>query len=469
MKEFLGEEFLLNSQTARRLYTEYAEKLPIIDYHCHLPPAEIAEDLRFENLSQIWLKGDHYKWRAMRANGEQERFCTGDADDYDKFLAWARTVPYTIGNPLYHWTHMELKRPFGITGKVLNTDTAKQIWDHCNGLLATPEFSTRGILRRFDVRLVCTTDDPIDTLEHHDTIAADPSFAIQVLPALRPDKAMAVEKWDEYPVYLEKLEQAAGVKIQSFSDLKEALARRHAFFHSKGCRLSDHGILRPMYLPASESELDAVFKKARGGNAVEPEEALKFKTAVLLHVGRLDAGRGWTMQLHMSALRNNNSRMYTKIGPDTGFDSMADGEIAAPLVQFLDALDSTDELPKTILYNLNPRDNELLPSIMGSFQGGVPGKMQFGSGWWYNDQIDGMRRQMTALANIGLLRRFVGMLTDSRSFLSYPRHDYFRRLMCDMVGSWAEAGEAPNDIELLGVMVREICYENAKNYFGFQL
>jgi glucuronate isomerase len=470
MKEFLGEDFLLQSDTGRELYHEYAKSMPIFDYHCHLPPQQIAENAQFQNLTQIWLYGDHYKWRAMRTNGVAERFCTGDAPDYDKFLAFAETVPSTIGNPLYHWTHLELKRYFGISGTLLDPSTAAAIWSRCNEQLATDEFRVRPLIERMNVKLVCTTDDPADSLEHHDAVARVEGLKVKVLPAFRPDKAMAVETGRAYVDYVERLGHAAGVQVRSFNDLLDALSRRHEFFHSKGCRLTDHGIYLPVFEPAGDAELDRIFRKVLGGDAPGEVEDRQVKTAVLLHVGRLNAKRGWTMQLHMGAIRNNNTRMFRALGPDTGFDAITDGDMARPLSRFLDALDQTGELPRTVLYVLNPRDNELIAAMIGCFQdGSVPGKIQFGSGWWFNDQKDGMMRQMTALSSMGLLSRFVGMLTDSRSFLSYPRHEYFRRLLCNLIGGWVDEGEAPRDMALLGRMVQDICYNNAARYFEMGL
>ncbi len=468
-RPFLGEDFLLESEIARRLYHDHAAKMPIFDYHCHLPPAQIAENTQFENLSKIWLAGDHYKWRAMRANGIPEEQITGGADDRTKFRAWAKTVPYTIGNPLYHWTHLELARPFGVTGKLLNERTADEIYDRCNALLATKEFRVRGILEQMNVHVVCTTDDPTDNLEYHREIAADSSFGIKVFPAFRPDKAHAIENPTAYKEWIGRLEAAAGSSVTSYESLLAAIQARHDYFHERGCRISDHGIEYPVQEKATASELEAIFRRVIDGVKPHPLSVRKFRSAVMRELGRMDADAGWTMQLHMGAVRNVNSRMFAELGPDTGYDSIADFPIALGLVRFLDSLASEDKLPKTILYNLNPTDNDLIASIIGSFQdGSVPGKMQFGSGWWFNDQKDGMLKQMIALANHGLLSRFVGMLTDSRSFLSYPRHEYFRRILSNMIGNWVVAGEAPNDETLLGNMIEDICYGNAKRYFGLE-
>ena len=469
MKEFLSDDFCLNSETARTLYFSYAAEMPIYDYHCHIPPEQIATNHRFENLTDIWLRGDHYKWRAMRANGVSEDLITGDASDREKFQAWAETVPYTIGNPLYQWTHLELRRYYGITD-ILDGDTAQSVWDRANEIIRSPEGSTQAILREMNVKLVCTTDDPSDSLEHHAAVAAEGTCPATVLPAFRPDKAYGTDDPATWNTYRKKLEGASGVPITSFQSLREALEARIDFFHSRGARISDHALLTPVARTADRAELDRIVAKLINGTAIDADEKAAFTTELLLALGRAYHKRGWVMQFHLGALRNVNSRMYRALGPDTGFDSMDDKPGAASLARFLDLLDSTDQLPKTILYNVNPTDNEVLASMIGNFQdGSAPGKMQFGSGWWFNDQKDGMIRQMTALATSGLLSRFVGMLTDSRSFLSYPRHEYFRRLLCDMIGGWVEDGEVPRDIELLGRMVRDICWGNAVRYFGIEL
>ena len=470
MKEFLSEDFLLSNKTAQTLYHDYAKEMPIYDYHCHIPPQDIAENRQFRNLTHIWLGGDHYKWRAMRANGVAERFITGDANDWEKFLVWAETVPYTIRNPLYHWTHLELKRPFGVTGKVLNPDTAKEIYDQCNALLQTEEFRARGLMQQMNVKIVCTTDDPIDSLEYHQQIQQDDSFSIKVLPAFRPDKAMAVESPETFNVYVEKLSAAANIEISDFTSFLETLKRRHAFFHEIGCRLSDHAVVVPHAAEYTESELRSIFQNVRSGKRVEPDDIEKFKSAMMHEFAVLNHEKNWTMQIHIGALRSNNSRMLKLLGPDTGFDSIADEPIAAPLARFMDRLDVDNTLPKTILYDLDPTDNEVVAAMIGNFQdGSIPGKIQFGSGWWFNDQKDGMIRQMEALSNLGLLSRFVGMLTDSRSFLSYPRHEYFRRILCNLLGIDVENGELPNDIPHLGKILQDICYNNALNYFGIEL
>jgi glucuronate isomerase len=467
--EFIHKDFLLQTDTARHLYHEHAAKMPIFDYHCHLPVQQVADDIQFKNLTQIWLYGDHYKWRAMRTNGVDERFCTGDASDWEKFEKWAQTVPHCLRNPLYHWTHMELKRPFGISDKLLGPQTAKEIYDKCNELLQTPQFSTRGIMRQMNVKVVCTTDDPIDDLRHHKKIAAD-GFEVKVYPAWRPDKGMAVENVKAVNEWIDKLGHAADIVINNFSDYLQALRKRHDYFHANGCRLSDHGIETAYADDYTDSEIKKIFDKIRGGKDLDGSEILKFKSAMMHEFGLMDGEKGWVQQLHMGALRNNNSRLFKSLGPDTGLDSIGDFEIGRALVKFLDRLDLRKRLPKTILYNLNPRDNELLATIMGSFQdGSAPGKMQFGSAWWFLDQKDGMEKQMTALSNMGLLSRFVGMLTDSRSFLSYPRHEYFRRILCNILGNDVENGLIPKDMKLLGQMVENICFNNAQNYFGMKI
>lgn len=466
MNKFMTEDFLLQNETAKTLYHGYAEGMPIIDYHCHLSPKEIAENKKFKNITEVWLGGDHYKWRAIRSNGIDEKYITGDADDKEKFMKWAETMPYLLGNPLYHWTHLELKRYFGID-KVLSPETAEEIWERCNNLLLKDEFSARGFILRSNVKVICTTDDPIDTLEYHKKIEEDKSFPVKVLPAFRPDKALNINL-EGFKSYVDNLGESAGVDITSVSDLKEALVLRMAYFHDNGCRVSDHGLEYAVFEDASEEDVDKIFRKAINEEPVSQTEADQYKTLMLIFLGREYAKRDWTMQLHLSAIRNNNSRMFKVLGPDTGYDAIDDGHQAKSLSRLLNALESTEELPKTILYSLNPGHNEILATIMGCFQGnGVPGKIQLGSGWWFNDQKDGMEKQMIALANLGLLRRFVGMLTDSRSFLSYTRHEYFRRILCNLVGHWAENGEVPADMDLLGNMVREISYFNAKNYFGF--
>ncbi|MBK6282609.1 MAG: glucuronate isomerase [Draconibacterium sp.] len=466
MKPFMDKDFLLHTETAKELYNKHAANMPIFDYHCHINPQQIADDVRFENITQIWLYGDHYKWRGMRANGVDEKYCTGNASDWEKFEKWAETVPYTLRNPLFHWTHLELKKFFGID-KVLNPSTAKEIWDECNAKLQTPEYSVRGIIRMANVHTICTTDDPIDSLEHHQKIKAD-GFEVAVLPAWRPDKAMAVENVKAYNKYLDKLSYAADKEIDSFSNLIGALYNRHQFFHDNGCRLSDHGLETAIAEDYTNEEIEKIFAKIRGGAELSQTEILKFKSAMLYEFGIMDHSRGWTQQFHIGALRNNSTRLFKQLGADVGLDSIGDFEIAKPLSKLLDRLDLNNKLAKTVLYNLNPRDNELIGTMIGNFQdGSVPGKMQFGSGWWFLDQKDGMEKQINALSNLGLLSRFVGMLTDSRSFLSYTRHEYFRRTLCNILGNDIENGEIPHDMELVGKMVENICFNNAKAYFNF--
>lgn len=466
MKKFMDENFLLQTETAQRLYHDHAAKMPIFDYHCHISPKEIAENKSFENITQIWLYGDHYKWRAMRTNGVDERYCTGDASDWEKFEKWAETVPHTLRNPLYHWTHLELKKFFGID-KVLSPETAKEIWDECNEKLTSGNYSCRDIIRMANVDMICTTDDPVDSLEYHQAIKKD-GFEVAVLPAWRPDKAMAVENPDSFNDYVDQLGEVANVEIDSFDAFMVALDKRHQFFHDNGCRLSDHGLDTAFAESYTEEEINAIFDKIRLLKKLKVEEILKFKSCMLYEFGIMDHSRGWTQQFHIGAQRNNNTRLFKKLGPDTGFDSIGDVPVAAPLAKLLDRLDMENKLSKTILYNLNPRDNELYATMIGNFQdGSVPGKMQYGSGWWFLDQKDGMEKQMNALSNLGLLSRFVGMLTDSRSFLSYTRHEYFRRTLCNLLGNDVENGEIPNDMKLLGEMVENICYNNAKNYFRF--
>ncbi|MCE9846672.1 glucuronate isomerase [Aeromonas allosaccharophila] len=465
----MTDDFLLDTEFSRQLYHGFAAGQPIFDYHCHLPPALIAEDHSFANLYEIWLKGDHYKWRAMRSNGVDERFCTGDADDYAKFLAWASTVPQTIGNPLYHWTHLELKRPFGLTGKLLGPQTAREVWDFCNDKLAQPEFSARGIMRQMNVKMVGTTDDPVDDLSHHAAIAADSGFGIKVLPSWRPDKAFNIEA-DGFIDYLTQLGEVSDIEIRHFADLTGALGLRLDHFAAHGCKIADHALDEVLFGQASEAELDAMLACRLRGESLDQADVAAFKTAVLIYLAGEYKRRNWVQQYHIGALRNNNSRRLLSLGPDTGFDSINDAPMARALSQLLDAQDSQDALPKTILYCLNPRDNEVLGTMIGNFQGGnIPGKMQFGSGWWFNDQKDGMERQLTQLAQLGLLSRFVGMLTDSRSFLSYTRHEYFRRILCRMIGRWVAEGEAPADLALLGAMVENISFNNARDYFAIEL
>ena len=464
MKTFMDENFLLSSKTAEMLYHNYAKDMPIFDYHCHLNPREIAEDKKYRNITELWLGGDHYKWRAMRSNGIDERYITGDASDKEKFMKWAETLSRCIGNPLYHWVHLELKRYFGID-KLLSPETAEEVWERCNELLASGKLSARELIKCSNVKVICTTDDPVDSLEYHQAIAADTTFDVKVFPTFRPDKSIYIEK-DGFIEYLKKLGKAANISIKNFEDLKKALAARIQFFHEAGCRVSDHALDPVVYSEGTEEEAAIILGKALSGQTITQFEIRKYKSQVLLFIGREYAKRDWVMQLHMGVLRNTNSRMMKLLGPDTGFDTIGDYTFAEDLSQLLNALDCTGELPKIILYGINPRDNEMLGAMTGSFQGGgFPGKVQLGSGWWFNDQKDGMIRQMTALANLGLLSRFVGMLTDSRSFISYTRHEYFRRILCNLIGDWVENGEAPNDMKLLGDMVKNISYNNAVAYF----
>jgi glucuronate isomerase len=465
MKKFMDDDFLLQTKTAKKLYHEHAARMPIYDYHCHLSPQEIAEDKPYDNLGECWLGGDHYKWRAMRTNGVAEEFVTGDASWRDKFGKWAETVPQTLRNPLYHWTHLELQRYFGID-TLLGPDTADEIYEACTAQLRTPEFSARNLMRSMNVRLVCTTDDPTDTLEYHRQLKKD-GFEIKVLPTFRPDKAAGLADPKAYQQYIRTLEQAAGMEISNYDSLLAAIDLRHEFFHSAGCRLSDHGVAYVPDAGATASELDAVFKRVMKGKSVLPEESDAFLAAFLYEVGRMNHARGWAQQFHVGVFRNNNSRMFETLGPDTGFDSIADYRQGPGLVRLLDRLDSSNRLAKTILYNINPADNELMATMIGNYQdGSCPGKMQFGSGWWFLDQKDGMEMQMNALSRLGLLSRFVGMLTDSRSFLSYPRHEYFRRILCNLIGTDVENGEVPADMVLLGNLVEKICYHNAADYFS---
>jgi glucuronate isomerase len=465
VKTFLSEDFLLQSPSARTLYHEFAEDMPIFDYHCHLPSAEIAENRNFENLTDIWLRGDHYKWRAMRANGIPERQITGDAGDFEKFQAWAATVPKTLRNPLYHWTHLELKRCFGIGGKLLCPDSAAEIYDACSEMLRTEDFRTRRILERMKVKVVCTTDDPVDTLEHHLRLKDEKAFPVKVLPAFRPDRALGVNAPEAFNQWIDRLEASARLTVTGFDSFLEAIQLRHDFFHQAGCRLSDRGIEHPYAERYTARDVRSVFDKARRGRKPTPSEMIKYRSGVTLELARMDAAKGWTQQFHCGALRNINSKAMAALGPDTGYDTIGDFEMAGALARFLDTLESEGKLAKTILYAMNPCDNEVIAAAIGCFQdGSVPGKMQFGSAWWFNDQKDGIERQINTLSNMGLLSRFVGMLTDSRSFLSYPRHEYFRRVLCNLLGADMESGELPDDEVLVGEMVRRICYQNAREY-----
>jgi glucuronate isomerase len=464
---FLTDDFLLESEQARRLYFGYAEQLPVVDYHCHLSPDDIASNRSFDNLTQIWLAGDHYKWRAMRTCGVDERFITGDASDREKFQKWAETVPKTLRNPLYHWTHLELRRPFAITDRVLDESSAQGIWDECNEKLHSSAFTTQGLLKQMNVEVVCTTDDPIDSLSPHRNLAQKDELTTRIYPAFRPDKAMDVASPQGFITYSNRLAEVAGEEISTFERFLVALDRRHAYFHDHGCRLSDHGLETVYAADYTREEVETAYQQIRCGKSLNEDQALKFKSAVLHELAIMDHTRGWVMQLHLGALRNNNSRMMRVLGPDTGFDSIGDFEIARPLARFLDRLDTDNRLAKTILYNLNPRDNELFATMLGNFQdGSVPGKIQYGSAWWFLDQRDGMTRQLEALSNMGVLSQFIGMLTDSRSFLSYPRHEYFRRLLCNILGDEMRRGLIPNDVDLVGRMVSDISYHNVKRYLG---
>ena len=467
MKKFMGKNFLLSTETAKELFHEYAEHMPIIDYHCHINPREIAEDRKFENITQVWLGGDHYKWRQMRSNGIDEKYITGDASDREKFQKWAETLEKAIGNPLYHWSHLELQRYFGYNG-VLNGETAEEVWNLCNAKLAEDSMSVRNIIRQSNVKVICTTDDPVDSLEWHKKIAADPDVDFKVYPAWRPDKAMNIEK-PEYMDYVAKLSEVSGVKITGFASLMEALKNRMEFFDSMKCCVSDHGINYVVYAPADEAQIEAIFKKKADGETLTALEVDQYKTAFMVAIGREYHRLNWVMQMHYGCKRDNNVFRYNQLGPDTGYDSINNYAPAAQLADFLNALNATDLLPKTILYSLNPADNAIIDTIIGCFQDSTAvGKVQHGSAWWFNDHKVGMTEQMTSLANLGLLGNFIGMLTDSRSFLSYTRHEYFRRIMCELIGGWVENGEYPYDKEALKKIVEGICYNNAKEYFQFK-
>ena len=470
MNAFLGDHFLLESDVAADLYHRFAADVPIIDFHCHLSPEQMATNHRFRSITEAWLDGDHYKWRVMRANGVAERFCTGDASDWEKFEAWARTVPDAIRSPLYHWTHMELRRPFGVDA-LLSTATARAVFDRCNERLREDGFTTLGLLRGFRVAVVCTTDDPVDSLEHHRALAARSDPHTCVYPTWRPDKALGVDNPEAFNAWVARLEQASGQAIGgNLTSFLDAMKSRHDFFHEMGCRVSDHG-LETMYAEGwTDAEVGASFERVRAGHALEPGAGVRLKSALLYKLALLDHARGWVQQFHLGAMRNNNTRLLRTLGPDTGFDSIGDVDIARPLSRFLDRLDETNQLAKTILYNLNPRDNALVAAMVGNFQDGTfPGKMQYGSAWWFLDQLDGMKAQMDALSNMGLLSRFVGMVTDSRSFLSYSRHEYFRRLLCNLLGEDVRRGLLPDDRDLLGGLVRNVSFVNARDYFGLPL
>ncbi|MGL5935765.1 MAG: glucuronate isomerase [Cetobacterium sp.] len=467
MRKFMDSDFLLKSDVSKKLY-EYAEKMPIFDYHCHLNPKEIAENKSYSNITQIWLYGDHYKWRAMRSNGIDEKYITGDATDFEKFLAFAETMEYAYGNPLFHWSHLELKRYFGIE-EVLNRKTAEVIWNKANELLKTQNFKAKKLIERSNVKALCTTDDPIDTLEYHQEILKDENFKVKVLPTFRPDKAIYLEK-EDYLIWLNNLEKVSEEKIETFEKLVAVLETRVEYFKANGCLVTDHSLEAPFFTRDTENKIEEIFKKRLSNEKLTKEEADIYKTEIFLALGKIYYKNDLGMQLHMGALRNNNERMFKRLGADVGFDSIADNNYGEVLSKLLNSLDVNGELPKTILYCLNPKDNEVLGTMIGNFQNSdTPGKIQFGSGWWFNDQKDGMIRQITSLSQLGLLRRFVGMLTDSRSFLSYTRHEYFRRILCNLIGNWVEDGEVPYDEEILKAMIEEICFENAKNYFKLEI
>jgi len=467
MKDFMDKDFLLQTDAARELYHDHAATLPIIDYHCHLSPREVAEDKRFRSITELWLGGDHYKWRAMRANGVDERYITGDASDWEKFQKWAETIPYTFRNPLYHWTHLELRTAFGIH-ELLNPDTVRKIFEECNERLASPDFSARGLMRHYNVEVVCTTDDPVDTLEYH-RMTRESGFEIKMLPAWRPDKAMAIDRPSDYKAYIGQLESAADTAITSYQGLITALRKRHDFFAAQGCKLSDHGIDRFYADDYDNAEISGIFDRTMSGKQPTPEEVSKFRSALLYEFAVMDFQAGWAQQFHYGPMRNNNTRMFKSIGADTGFDSIGEFSTARSMARFFDRLDSDGCLAKTIVYNLNPSANDMVATMIGNFQdGSMPGKMQWGAAWWFADQKDGIEKQLNTLSLQGLLSRFVGMLTDSRSFLSYPRHDYFRRILCNLVGRDIENGELPHgEMARIGRMIEDICYYNAKRYFGF--
>jgi glucuronate isomerase len=465
MKKFLDHDFLLNTDSAKRLYHDYAAALPIIDYHCHLPPKQIADNHGFETLTEIWLRGDHYKWRAMRMNGIDESFITGNKSDWEKFQKWSETVPYTLRNPLYHWTHLELQRYFGIH-EILNTGTAKEIFEHCNQKLQTSEFRVHGLLKKMNVGFICTTDDPTDSLEHH-LVIQKTGLNIKVAPAFRPDQAMTIGDPVVFKRWLEKLQESSNISISNFRQFLDALKNRHDFFHSNGCRISDHGLERFYNVEWTELELENIFQKVISNKKPEVSDIEKFQSALLLQFGEWDFEKGWVQQYHIGALRNNNSRALNTLGPDTGWDSIGDFPQATAVSGFLNSLDKNNHLAKTILYNNNPADNELMATMIGNFNdGSFPGKVQWGSAWWFLDQKEGMTNQLNALSNMGLISRFVGMITDSRSFLSYPRHEYFRRILCSLFGQEIEKGELPNDMEWTGKIIKDICYYNALHFFN---
>ncbi|MCF7790738.1 MAG: glucuronate isomerase [Victivallales bacterium] len=464
MKKFMDENFLLNSSTAVKLYNEYAKDMPIFDYHCHVSPKEIAEDKAFSDITEIWISGDHYKWRAMRSNGIEEHYITGDADNREKFQKWAETLPYCIGNPLYHWSHLELKRYFNID-EPLNGDTAEKIWYECNNKLNSQDFSVRNIIVNSNVKAICTTDDPADSLENHKKIKEDNNFNVKVLPAFRPDKVVNIHKYPVFFEWLEKLAKVTNNDITNLDSLLSALISRIDFFHGVGCRLSDHGLENVAFYKYNNSEIDSIFQKALAGKALTDIEIKKYQTKMLLFFGEEYAKRNWVMQYHIGVIRNNNTRMYEKLGPDTGFDAVGDFNFSKNISKLLDALEMKNLLPKTIFYNINPKDNFVLGTVLGCFQGSeVPGKIQLGTGWWFNDQKDGIQKQLICFGNLGVLGRFLGMLTDSRSFLSYTRHEYFRRILCNLIGNWVENGEYPYNEKFLKDIIEGICFNNIREY-----
>jgi glucuronate isomerase len=466
MKKFLDESFLLSNKTAVELYYAYAKDMPIIDYHNHLPPQQIADDINFENITQAWLYGDHYKWRAMRTNGIAEKYCTGNATDFEKFEQWAATVPYTLRNPLYHWTHLELQRYFDVH-RVLNPSSAIGIYDECSAKLQTKEYSVKGLLQKMNVKVICTTDDPVDDLAYHQKIQSD-NWETKVLPAFRPDKAMNVDDATAFNAYLQKLEEASNTTISNFDDYITALQKRHQYFADNGASVSDHGLEEIYAEDFTEAEIKSIFTKIKSGNHLSIDENKKFKSAMLLQFAEWDYEKGFVQQYHLGALRNNNSRMMQQLGADTGWDSVGDFSQAKALAKFLNTLDKKNKLAKTIIYNLNPADNEVFATMIGNFNdGSSAGKIQWGSGWWFLDQKDGMTKQLNALSNMGMLSKFVGMLTDSRSFLSFPRHEYFRRILCNIFGEEIENGEMPNDLQWTGKIIQDICFNNAKQYFNW--
>lgn len=466
MKTFIHEDFLLEGAKARQLYHEIASELPVIDYHNHLPPEEIAGDKQFKNLTEIWLKGDHYKWRAMRTCGVDEERITGEASDLDKFQAWAETVPQTLRNPLYHWSHLELADPFGITDRLLNGENAESIWEECNEKLQQKEFSARSLLVRNRVQVVATTDDPVSDLSHHIAYSQEKVAPFKMVPTFRPDSGMKIESGDEFLGWIAKLQEVSGVEIRNLDTFWEAVKQRHDQFHELGCRASDHGIEKPFSAPYTEKQVKKVFDRALTGAPITRKEAERFKSAFLYRCGVMNHEKGWVFQLHIGAMRNNNSRMMRRLGPDSGFDSMGDGNIARPLSRLLDRLDSDELLPKTVIYNIHPADNEMIGTMIGNFQDGtVPGKLQHGPPWWFLDQKEGIEKQIESLSNMGMLSRFIGMTTDSRSFLSFSRHHYFRRILCTIIGNDIEKGLLPDEHELIFDLIRKICYENAAGYF----